>query len=481
MKVYIIITICALLNLSVTAQDFKVIGTSGTTVNYDIKLPEDAEPWMAVSSGTGTPRSSEGKKATTVFIEFGDGTFSFLSNGKHDFLNATPNRGIITKTTGIYTGGGKPPAHRVDRPMSGTTPYTSMNIIPGISDNLAIIPNIGSVLARDTMIFVVTYKLTDSGRSLLLLFNDNLAKNVFENVTVGQTMVDEVTGKSANFLRTYSDERETTSASISTVNTIRTNNSQYVNALVLNNLNNDGNEHNVFITLIPKENLLSSYVSETTIKAILVGNRGKFGIIATTEKTITLPIVDKSHDPNYITVKPACMLLPKAGKELDYHIHFQNTGTGPASKVRVAVKIPDNVNMNTDIKYEASWYKMQFGTIDHAGPYINSTNDSLVFTFVSNSGAITLEGMTATPTNMCSQTTMGDIWFKVKTNNSMPDNLFAQVSILFYNSDPNEPPNKAVLTNVALAQFRECCDCNQSCDPCKKKKGLWKWLFCKKC
>jgi hypothetical protein len=488
MKSYLIILIFFFLNVSVCAQVFNNTGTTGTAINYNISLPVAAEPWMIDVNSTDNTQAATGTKATAVFIEFGDGTFSFLPRGTHNFYTAFPNRSIITKTTGVYGGGGKPPAHSIESQISisESAPYVQMNNLPVLIQNgLAITPNIGSVLAKDTMIFVVTYKAQPKYNTLLFLFNDNINISAFKNIIVGQKIQDPNSLIKEPVLRTYSSETEVGIPGTGPVSVARGQNNQFANCLAINILNHDGNEHNIFITLIPKDGLLTTSLSETMVKAMLVGSaEGKGGNIDTISVVDTLPVVDAAHDPNYITVSPNCLLLPKVGKELQYHLHFQNTGPGRASKVKVNIKIPGPVNLSSEITYKSNYYKLNNGINNSLNPYSNSAGDGLEFVFVKKSStSCTLEGMGTPPSPncICNESTIGDLWFTIKTNNQMPDILLAQASIVFYNSDAAQNPNPPIITNTAVAQFRQCCDCNNSCDPCKNKKSFWKWLFCKKC
>jgi hypothetical protein len=493
-KANFILIIFFFISTNGVSQQFNY-GTSsiGRLVNsYSVKLPPSASPWLTPNDGVSTAPAI-GAAATSAFVEFGDGTFSFLPNGNHDFITA--NKEIITKATGVYGGGGKPPAYRIAAPITGSASYTPMNILAGSSpDALAITPNIGSVLAEDTMILVVTYKTLKSGASLLFLFNDNTIP-AFENIIVGQNMVDVHTGSSADFLRTYAGENEisVSSGSVTLVNARNASN-QYTNSLAVKNLITNGSEHNIFITLIPRAGLLTTSLSQTKIKAVLVWDNTTVAKPAGDNKNntvpasgninqeITLPVVDLAHDPNYITVNPVCMLLPKVGKTLDYKVHFQNTGLGRASKVRVEVKIQGNVDLNSDINYQTNFYLVENGVKTPATPLVSSSGgNKLVFEFVPKlTMPCTLEGLDASPTNLCSTKTMGDIWFTINTTNLMQDILMAQASIIFYNASTGLA-NDPVITNTAVTQFRACCDCTKKCDPCKNTKGLWKWLFCKKC
>lgn len=61
-----------------------------------------------------------------------------------------------------------------------------------------------------------------------------------------------------------------------------------------------------------------------------------------------LVIVDTvlaSYDPNYIVVAPSYRIA--SGDELEYTIHFENTGSGPAFNIHVLDTLPDNVDISS--------------------------------------------------------------------------------------------------------------------------------------
>jgi hypothetical protein len=471
---------------STNAQNFSII--SGTT--YKISKPVDASNWL-ISGSITEPSAIPGQPAVACFVEFGDGTFSFLPNGTHTFLNSPTRRGVIAKASGVYGGGGRPPSHAAapNSPIiPSTAAYASMNILP-TGKNIGVMPNIGSVVQKDTMIFVVTYKV-DEGlpiKNLLLFFNDSVTNPTFKNVSFNSTYS---IGETINFVRTYKNEIETAILTPN-ANTVRSSQSQYGNSIFITNLKK-GSEYNIFITLIPNDNLIASDASNTKIKAVLFDSitiAPKSGslpvVINQTEATDTLPILALSHDPNYITVEPVCMLLPKEDKQVKYHLHFQNTGVGAASSVKVAIKMPEGVNIATDISFRSgtAWYKLKNGIAINP-PKANATGDSLILEFEKDGTAgriCTLDGMAATPTCLCDEGTIGDAWFTLKTKATSPDILLAQASIVFFNNDSTHSANAPIITNTAVTQFRQCCDCNKTCDPCKNKKRFWRWLFCKKC
>lgn len=462
---------------------------SSLTNSYSVSLPEDAAPWLAATSST-SPTAADGSKATVCFIEFGDGAFSFLPSGTHNFNPAfSTNQTIITKVTGVYGGGGKPPSHVAAKfpGITAAAAYTPMNILSA-GQEVLITSNIGSVVANDTMIFVITYKTGNINSSLLFLLNDYGTNSIFENskLSVGANFNDIHTGVSnVNFVRTYAGEIHQPSLSAS-ANTVRTNYNSFSDYIYVDGLKADNQEHNIFVTLIPKANILSTSTPQTNVKAVLIKPAQKGGTNSILETENNLPIQNLSHDPNYITVKPACMLLPKANHSLDYHLHFQNTGEGAAAEVRVAVKVPYGVDFVNDISYpSASWYVVVNGLQMNGTPFENATHDSLIFDFkpktvpLSASTGVTLSGVGTSETFLSNTETMGDVWFTIKTKSTSPDILLAQASIVFYNQ--NGTINNPILTNTAVSQFRECCDCKKECDPCKNKRKFWQWLFCKKC
>jgi hypothetical protein len=190
------------------------------------------------------------------------------------------------------------------------------------------------------------------------------------------------------------------------------------------------------------------------------------------------------HDPNFETVRPTCLELPKKTADtLRYHIHFQNTGRGPASMVRVATSIPYMANISK-IRLELS-NRLRFkvaGSMSVTGYncswIINPTADSIIFTFTHTSIAV-LNGFT----NFTDETTMGDIWFNIPMDANVGSVLLSRSSIVFESTSGSvthyQPP---VITNEARSEYKvRCGECDCKKDPCKKRNRFWQWLLCKKC
>ena len=510
MKQFLFLLICVICFGEVTnAQKFNKVSSSGGVLNYSVIDPADGTPWLGVPppvttssiSGSTSIAAGGSSPALTCFIEFGDGTFSFSPSGTHTFFTTPINREVTTKFTGIYTGGGKPPSYQAAKGDPPSSAYIAMDVL-GSSESIHITPNIGDVLASDTMIFVVTYKLETikENGNLVFLFNDG--NTIFDIFSLNETFKDPLNSNTVNFVRTYFTEKEIYESSLLPKATAARNKYPiYNNTVSIKDLVCDGKEHNIFITLVPNSTISVSKAARTFVRAILTadtktkvdsetnpqliepkGSKIDNGIIGETE--LELQVRDNSHDPNYINATPACMVFPKEGKKVDYHLHFQNTGLGGAPKVRVAIKIPEGVDLEKDINYKpgSNWYKIH-GTVTNTWPFNNTTKDSLVFIFekdVTTLTTVALKGMDYTDPTYKEGETTGDVWFSIKTTTATATIMLAQASIVFYNNG-SPIPNVPVITNTAVTQFRECCDCEKKCDKCKNKGKLWRWLFCKKC
>ncbi len=473
--------------------------------NISVSLPQTQPPYPPIlssaSSGSLSTTATSGtlsntNQATVVFIEFGDGTFSFKNIETHAFNVIDHKYDLFTKATGLYDPDTRPPRATVTsfnglynattnpNPVFSSSAYARGTMSPGLlngSQKILVQPNINSLVAGDTMIFIVTYKL-DSSDSLRKIFFNYNNDDFFEPLTgSANELIDKAIGTligKVPYIRFFQDETFT----------YQNGAAGYNNRITINNLLNDGEEHNIFITLVPRHELNMRDMSQlkekngvpvldeskltANIRADLVDNAGT---VTDTSKN-ELEVRENSHDPNYVSILPKCLPFPKTTVyTMQVHAHCQNIGFGPAIDVRMAIAMPQGLN-SADI-YDTI-FKLPLNVIatwDLTNPdsvivkFIRSPNDPLV-------------GIGSNPMWLNDPNTMGDVWFKIKTNPSVNNVLQTQASIVFWNTDSSFNP--AVLTNVDEASFSACCNCKKASDNCgcnKKKSRFWKWLFCKKC
>jgi hypothetical protein len=461
-----------------------------TTSPYPLVLSAASSGFLSTTAPSWTP--SNMNPATVVLIEFGDGTFSFKNIETHAFNETNHKYDLFTKATGLYDPDTRPPRATVtsfnglynsanpNPVFSSSSPYARGTMNPGLlngSQKILVQPNINSLVAGDTMIFIVTYKL-DSSDSLRKIFFNYNNDDFFEPLSgSANEVIDKGIGK-VPYIRFFRDETFT----------YQNGGAGYNNRIIIDNLFYDGEEHNIFITLVPRHELNMRDLSQlkekngvpvldeskltANIRADLVDNAGS---ITDTSKN-ELEVRENSHDPNYVSILPKCLPFPKTTVyTMQVHAHCQNIGFGPAIDVRMAIAMPSGLNSADIYDTTVKLPPLVIATWDLTNP------DSVIVRFA-RSPNNPLVGIGSNPLWLNDPNTMGDVWFKVKTNPSVNNVLQTQASIVFCNTDSSINP--AVLTNIDQASFSSCCNCKKATDTCgcnKKKSRFWKWLFCKKC
>lgn len=510
--------VCLMLN--VEAQDFIQQSPALTDYPYEFKFkfnlglsysstslcPIGYPSYFQTLMGS-TPTNYSGSlsgdlQATTTFLEHGDGTFSMEESGIHKYQS--PNSLIFPvsfKLTGLYDDDPRPPRHRmaipvtlspmVFPPVDNKLPPGEKLDMPKVLDNgrkVGIFANINSVLAGDTMIFVLTYKLDTPlpSNSYLKFYFNNI--DAFKPLVLGTTSLAKYTygSYSMPFVRPYFGENVTIDNALIT--------NRFKNGLKIENLVADTTEHHIFITMVPvdglsRENYMGTDASSSSSnklatsadpEIITVDTRVELydgnGNLVQDDET-KYPISDKSHDPNYIEMYPRCLTTPKKSEKIKVHIHCQNIGLGEAKEVTIKVGLPGGIK-TSDIVLPSCKAKAD-RSVNVVWDCL-SDPDSLIVK-INMSSSITLDGLKA-PLYFTDTKTMADVWFTFHTNPTVPNLLTSAANIYFTNFDGSV--NKPVATNLDFVQYSECCNCKskqQSCACNEKRSRLWRWLFCKKC
>lgn len=441
----------------------------------------------------------------STWVEFGDGNFASGDSIEHMYgdVSATSYNSFV-KASGIYTGPVKPPANRaITLPASGiyNTGTTATTNLPntGTKNYIKITPNVRDVSDKDTMHFAVSYRLPFSAQQgdnwyLVFVYNTGVAGTsnyVFEKINPTGTF--NADGSSLN------NVRNSKYFTFSTDNSINCSNLPSNSNILVYRVNDvsfhKDSARNLFITLVPKEGTTDS--TETTVQAFWVkktesrkGTYYNMPVDSDTSYSAEEHLAVRGsnpHDPNYETVRPTCLELPKKESDiLHYHIHFQNTGPGDAKEVKVYTSIPYNasrIKIQAEInsiraKYKIANEYIRPGSTSLAysiNPHLNTTQDSIIFHFTPNHSMVL-----AKFTNFTDVTTMGDIWFDIPLDSNVGTTLSSRSSICFKGQLGTwEAP---VITNEATSVYKKYCgECDCKKNPCKKRKGIWKWLFCKKC
>ena len=451
--------------------------------------------WLS-SSGSLSWTPAPNQRGIILFIEFGDGTFTCANTETHPFNRPNSKYSILMKATGIYDPDPRP--HRfVVNASPGPTPvyagttatdpprttYANSPMATPLINNLAKIkvqPNIGSVVPDDPMVFVLTYRLDSSDKQRKIFFNYN--NDAFFVPLNGTEEINEAGGR-VPFVRFFQNE---------TFN-YNGHGNGYNDQIIIENLLNDGVEHNIFITLQPDPELQMQDRSQTKTVAgneVLKEDKLTANIeadLADANGTVlessnnALEVFPLSHDPNYIRIFPKCLSFPKTAiKELMFHAHCQNIGRGPAVTVKMTISLPPGLTSTNIYDEKLKLPDNVTATWDLSVPGSVVVNFTRVMTQTITMQS--LDGMQNAPMWQNDPRTMGDVWFKIKTNPSVSNVLQTQASVVFSNAG-GAPDNAPVLTNIDQVAFSACCNCKKKGDDtdCNKKKcRFWRWLFCKK-
>jgi uncharacterized repeat protein (TIGR01451 family) len=448
-------------------------GASSIDINID---NTNAAASVGSITNNKTPRN-------IVWIEYGDGQFSMDPQRAHYFYN-NPNSNcnlFYIKSTGIYAKGGKPPKQAAKK-----IPAKNLNnkAVKGLSvfaedesEDVKITPSVPDIVAGDTMVYALSYRkpaTAPSGNYKLIFFYNKDGQKIFKKVLPEKTyMVRDGNEKMPlPFLRTHNKESLTAPTSLPAKNYVALKSDFDKSDYLVMNVNITDNEaHTIFVTMVPLENTKQANKQITSLDLLLVdpdNNIKKAGYAAKTLGKLA------PHDPNWQEAIPTCLVLPKRNQEINYQIHFQNIGAGPATKVVVKTAIPSGLLASEVIV--TNW---AIGGIMNNPKYSlnvdKSRADSIVFEFLINPNATDkilygTYGLSDAPVN---PKTMGDIYFKCYAKPTVPNIIKSGTSIYF---DTNE----AVQTNETKVEFKKCCDCENDCN-IKTKSKFVQWLMCKDC
>jgi hypothetical protein len=480
MKQTVFLLIATVFFKDITAQTLLQTSFDGSGRSSKINVQVDDKVLSNKTSSMGQPGNKNPRNV--VWVEYGDGQFTTSPESEHSFFNNEQSNCpfMIVKSTGIYDKGGKPPKHsaqKVPPGARGSKPATGNLVLYNEDESVRITPNIFDVAGGDTMMMALTYRRprgAPNGLYRLLFFYNVDDMPVFEPLKVdGRYKVYDNNGQPVMIpnIRTHYGEqliapRELPDALYQ----------QYkkdfksAGYLVFNVTLNDDRERNLFITLIPKGNAGASanLAAGMNLEIITPDNKSKkFGYASRVLGKLA------SHDPNWQDVVPKCIKLPKTGQEMKHHIHFQNTGLGPARKVMVRTAIPTGLTA-ADIEVTGWSIAGERNNPNFQLKVDRSRPDSVSFEFSYDprSTRIVLYGAVDLPDAPVNPKTMGDIYFTCRAKPGTPPIMFSGTAIYF---DENE----AVKTEPANVEFKKCCDCDKDCDQYKSK--LAKWLFCKDC
>ncbi len=447
-------------------------------------------PYRVISQVNATdpplPAKQDTSKRTTIWLEPGDGFFSTTPSEKHRVLSDARYSPFLLATNLYDTGKGgvdktmpsrvlvsnRVNVNRIAATVGGFTQTIREDVGVHVQSNTT------SIVPGDTMVFAITYKTISNdpvppNYKLYFFYNDNAT---FIPLAGNENLVADLP-----FVRLHNAESIFQTSATSFSDDI-TRQKGFTDRLGFNigTASDKKFEHTVFISMVPKANL--TYGESGSVYAVITDESNN----RIASDSIGKMLFARAHDPNYLVQLPTCIDLPKRDVPLSYHIHFQNTGDGPANEVKLRIHLPEGLNWST-FKLESAFYAgnkypvSRLETIP-ADPRTNQTDDLvIIFKSTSPDHSDYLQGRTAwqPATNPC---TMGDVFFSITATSRVKDNMQAYANIDFMSVHPVTPGvyEDAVRTNTATTVYKEHCkDCNNCPNPCYKILGLcwWWWLI----
>lgn len=463
----------------VTAQG-KLTANYAAPNNHNITYTVSGVPRSLVPNTTAPYTKTNPGYA--LWYEYGDGYYTTLPTTQHGTAAGTIS---VAKVTEIYEGGSKPPPTRIVAPPStgtGRTPaQESNNLAPGM--NVSITPNISTISHNDTMHFAISYKkpTQEKGWKLIFEYNSN-GDNAFKQTNATNTLVDhEGNGNTRPFVRTHAVEQIT----------YATHKVEFSNMDAITKYADVG-FNTVYVTMVPNTNVTLNGL----VKAYWVNRNAKENNTESNSTELELPNNGPGpHDPNYIKVTQSCLQRSTLNKVLDYHLHFQNTGLGPAiEKIKITIDLPIGILASQIIPTLTSQAKFSnyavtgytaYNSATTPTPilannylgYDNATSPNQLILYYAPSPRPSnhiLSGMVPTnPNYMSDPATTGDFYFSIQLTQNYPAGtlLKAKAAIIF----DGELPVDTELEIIKVVQ-----SCKRKPAPCNckgtKKRNFKTWL-----
>jgi hypothetical protein len=280
---------------------------------------------------------------TAVFIEFGDGGFTFDFNPTRNFRIIDPAKTYtaLAMATGIYDTIIPPRPRRTftNEPMPGS-PTAPINATPVLAAGklVKITSSARTIKRGEDIVYVITYKasrLIKDGK--IVFYYDNKAFSVISNDS--KTEYGDISVKST---RSYDGENITCSSGTENIQTITTRNFKITEE-----------EKNIFITLRPLDKGLDDAYSQTTVYTEVFNS-----VNNPIDNDRLSQQVGDIHDPNWIKANNIYCFernsnWPLVNKpEISYTLHFENTGTRGVRYCSAEISLPSKVAVS-DIRIES--------------------------------------------------------------------------------------------------------------------------------
>ncbi len=406
-------------------------------------------PLFQAATGN-NPSSIAPVPSSAFFFEYGDGYFTSDINSTHNYYSPVgATKTSLLSLSGRYDTMKPPPAFAkyITTDAGNTGGSASQSILtPGKS--IGIMPIANSINRRDEMVFVLTYKLPAGATNGKIIFYYNQPNATFfssiNNLSMMTVGVNDATPNSIPRIRTHFGE--TWGGNITTTPSFVTGmlSDSYSNGLAwsLNTNMSENLERNIFITLPTLDNFTNQL--DGKIEAVIIYNQAdstkgikpgkdtyKFDLVS-----ISLPFSENPHDPNYISVTPKCIKVGSGLTKVNYRVHFQNEGGGPAHRLLVKISMDSTLKEYTNRLNENS-FKIKIA---------NKFTTDFTLTKSITENVLSFDIKLINPDNPdsslscnkvsmwhCNPLTMGDIYFSLDIPHDKEADLGAFASIVFHN------------------------------------------------
>jgi hypothetical protein len=447
----------------------------------------------------------------SIWLEKGDGNYlSTFSNGLDDIPAGRFSNPPYLLASKLYEHGTRPPPP----PSSGSTsnntpaitgPETITSPLSGSSNKIILFSNVREIVANDTMVFGISYSpnvnpQNASGKYKVMFRYNTPEAQMFIPIASGTSGIiptynvpdySNNSSISLPYIRKYHDE------DIRLDGFSDTELYSYSNAIAFDNINESNSIFNIFISLIP----LNDLPVATSIEAVIYyqNNKGDSWTAIDSSKIENMVSLEV-HDPNSISVSPKCLSLPQTTQKLHYSINFQNTGEGNADAVKVAFYFPPQTNRtNRTINLEHLKIAYSgFQELAPAEPEYDLVNGRIIFTLELSDPNL-LYGTKEAPDPVTNPKTMGQISFDLEilpgtdVNQSAILDAWAEIYLRGESASLDSISldmisrglfmagtsgfEKPVRTNNAITLFSNCSTVKPVCK-CSHPKGIWQWLCC---
>ena len=466
------------------------IGQDGGRIRIDPTGAPHRVVGVPSNSGTDTSATQDTSKRMMVWMETGHGNFTTNPLTCYQFLPSTstaPHSPFLFATNLYDTTKGLVKPSRLISNTSSVPAYISSDFFPKMlgSSKIRITPNTLDLVPGDTMAFAVTYNTYKQPSDGPINNKTNSVFKIYFFYNIDSTFIPVTSNNQSNLMIGASPKncREHNGEAISFNPTLPPTG---INAYGFHDWISytitapDNEERSVFFTMLPINDSLKIGTSGS-VYAVLTENDNVIG----THFIQSMPF-KPAHDPNYLIQKPApCIQFPKKGYPFEYTVHFQNTGAGKATEVKVVVHLPKGMDWNSlGIK------KATFAGTDYTNKITVNTDRSnneltIIFKYDFVNHANYLLGTHDSKQPAIDPQTMGEILFTINSTPNTEDNLISYADIYFRSEHPSadtteEGYESPVRTNNGVTNYKDCCNGNCTpVPPCCKILGLnlWWWLI----